>query len=70
MKYDTLSKYGLNWAGLIPVDTGYVWTPERYVQGINKENILGIEAPLWSKPLAIWMKWNIWPFKDDRLFRT
>mgnify|MGYP003640041874 FL=1 len=52
MKYDTLSKYGLNWAGLIPVDTGYVWTPERYVQGINKENILGIEAPLWSETVS------------------
>lgn len=52
MKYDTLSKYGLNWAGLIPVDTGYVWTPERYVQGINKENILGIEAPLWSETIS------------------
>ena len=52
MKYDTLSKYGLNWAGLIPVDTGYVWTPERYVQGINNENILGIEAPLWSETVS------------------
>ena len=52
MQYDTLSKYGLHWAGYIPVDTGYVWTPERYVQGINKENILGIEAPLWSETVS------------------
>ncbi|MBU2904399.1 beta-N-acetylhexosaminidase [Arenibacter algicola] len=52
MQYDTLSKYGLHWAGYIPVDTGYVWTPERYVKGINKENILGIEAPLWSETVS------------------
>ncbi|MBC8768989.1 beta-N-acetylhexosaminidase [Arenibacter sp. BSSL-BM3] len=52
MQYDTLSKYGLHWAGYIPVDTGYVWTPERYVQGINKKNILGVEAPLWSETVS------------------
>ncbi|PXX28258.1 family 20 glycosylhydrolase [Arenibacter sp. ARW7G5Y1] len=52
MQYDTLSKYGLHWAGYISVDTGYVWTPERYVQGINKENILGVEAPLWSETIS------------------
>ena len=52
MQYDTLSKHGLHWAGYIPVDTGYVWTPERYVQGINKENILGVEAPLWSETVS------------------
>ncbi|NNG09822.1 MAG: family 20 glycosylhydrolase [Arenibacter sp.] len=52
MKYDTLSKHGLDWAGLIPVDTGYVWTPERYVEGISKEHILGVEAPLWSETIS------------------
>lgn len=52
MQYDTLSKHGLHWAGYIPVDTGYVWTPERYVQGINKDHILGIEAPLWSETIS------------------
>ncbi|MDL5512746.1 family 20 glycosylhydrolase [Arenibacter sp. M-2] len=52
MQYDTLSKYGLHWAGYIPVDTGYIWTPERYVKGINKENILGVETPLWSETIS------------------
>ncbi len=51
MKYDTLSKHGLNWAALIPVDTAYIWTPEGY-GGIPKENILGIEAPLWSETIS------------------
>ncbi|GGW26742.1 family 20 glycosylhydrolase [Arenibacter certesii] len=52
MKYDTVSQYGLHWAGYIPVDTAYIWTPEKYIKGINKEHILGIEAPLWSETIT------------------
>ena len=52
MKYDTLSKHGLNWAAYIPVDTAYNWSPERYTQGIPRENILGVEAPLWSETIS------------------
>lgn len=52
MKYDSLSKYGLHWAGYIPVDTAYIWTPERYVNGIHKDHILGVEAPLWSETIS------------------
>ncbi len=51
MQYDTLSKHGLHWAAYIPVDTAYVWTPEEY-EGIPIENILGIEAPLWSETIS------------------
>lgn len=51
MQYDTLSKYGLHWAGYVPVDTAYIWTPETY-EGIPLENILGIEAPLWSETIS------------------
>ena len=50
MEYDTLSKFGLHWAAYIPVDTAYVWTPEEY--GIPLENILGVEAPLWSETIS------------------
>lgn len=52
MKYDSISEYGLNWAGLIPVDVAYNWNPETYVDGLPKENILGIEAPLWSETIS------------------
>lgn len=52
MKYDSLSKHGLHWAAYIPVDSAYIWTPEKFVKGIAKENILGIEAPLWSETIA------------------
>lgn len=52
MKYDSLSKLGLDWAGLIPVDIAYKWNPETYVEGLSIENILGIEAPLWSETIS------------------
>ena len=51
MQYDTLSKHGLHWAAYIPTDTAYVWTPESY-EGIPMENILGLEAPLWSETIS------------------
>ncbi len=51
MQYDTLSKHGLHWAAYIPTDTAYIWTPEEY-EGIPLENILGIEAPLWSETIS------------------
>lgn len=52
MKYDSISKFGLNWAAFIPVDSAYNWTPETYVKGISKNNILGVEAPLWSETIS------------------
>jgi hexosaminidase len=52
MKYDTESKLGLTWAAYIPVDDAYNWDPETYVEGLSKESILGIEAPLWSETIS------------------
>lgn len=52
MQYDSLSKHGLHWAAFIPVDTAYIWTPESYSQGIPTEQILGVEAPLWSETIS------------------
>lgn len=49
IKYDSLSKFGLSWAGYIPVDTAYNWNPESY---LPKESILGIEAPLWTETVS------------------
>ena len=50
-KYDSVSKYGLHWAAYISVDSAYIWSPEKYIKGINKEQILGVEAPLWSETI-------------------
>lgn len=52
MQYDSLSKFGLHWAAYVPVDSAYMWTPEKYVNGINKDDILGVEAPLWSETIS------------------
>lgn len=51
MKYDSLSKYGLNWAGMISVQHGYDWDPETFVEGLPLESILGLETPLWSETI-------------------
>jgi hexosaminidase len=52
MQYDSLSKFGLHWAAYIPVDEAYKWDPETYIEGLPKESILGIEAPLWSETIS------------------
>ena len=51
MEYDSLSKHGLHWAAYIPTDTAYNWAPEKY-EGVPIENILGLEAPLWSETIS------------------
>ena len=52
MKYDSISRFGLDWAALIPVDSAYIWSPEAYSAEIPKEDILGLEAPLWSETIS------------------
>ncbi len=52
MKYDSTTVLGLHWAGYIEVDKGYNWDPASLVPEIKKENILGIEAPLWSETVT------------------
>jgi hexosaminidase len=52
MQYDSASTYGLHWAAYIEVDKGYNWDPAKLVPEIKKENIIGIEAPLWSETVS------------------
>ena len=52
MQYDSTTKLGLNWAAYIEVDSSYLWDPATQVEGINKNQILGVEAPLWSETLV------------------
>ncbi|MCT4646202.1 MAG: beta-N-acetylhexosaminidase [Carboxylicivirga sp.] len=49
MKYDSTTHIGLSWAGLTEVDKAYKWDPATLVEGIGKENILGVESPLWTE---------------------
>ena len=52
MKYDSTTQLGLNWAGYIEVDKAYNWKPESLEEGIGPENIVGIEAPLWTETIT------------------
>jgi hexosaminidase len=52
MKYDSTTTIGYTWAGLIEVDKAYNWDPASLEQGIGKENIIGIEAALWSETIT------------------
>ncbi|MFY8036195.1 MAG: beta-N-acetylhexosaminidase [Cyclobacteriaceae bacterium] len=52
MSYDSTSTYGLHWAAYIEVDSAYLWDPTTFVDGIDSENIIGIEAPLWSETIS------------------
>jgi hexosaminidase len=52
MKYDSTTILGQNWAAYIEVDKAYIWDPATLIPGIKKENIIGIEAPLWSETVT------------------
>jgi hexosaminidase len=51
MKYSPECKLGLKWAGYVSVQTGYDWTLSGLVPGIPKEQIVGVEAPLWTETI-------------------
>jgi hexosaminidase len=52
MKYTPTTSLGLNWAGFIEVQKAYSWDPGSLFPGITDQNILGVEAPLWSETLV------------------
>ena len=52
MQYDKSTKLGLHWAAYIEVESAYSWDPATLVPGIGKENILGIEAALWTETIT------------------
>ena len=49
MKYDSLTKLGLTWAGVIDVKKGYDWSVEKLFPEIPNDKIIGVEAPLWTE---------------------
>ena len=52
MQYDSTTQWGLHWAAYIEVEDSYNWDPLTYAEGIGREDILGIEAPLWSETIT------------------
>lgn len=51
MQYDSTTQLGLHWAAYIEIDQAYQWDPATLVEGIGRDQIIGIEAPLWSETL-------------------
>lgn len=52
MQYDSTSRIGLHWAAYIELDSAYLWEPTEYTEGITAEDILGVEAPLWTETVT------------------
>jgi len=52
MQYDSTTPLGLHWAAYVEVDSAYIWDPLTLVEGLRKENIIGIEAALWTETLT------------------
>lgn len=55
MKYDGDSEFGLTWATMNPIDDSYNWDPTDYG---SKDQIVGIEAPLWAETLSSDYAWD------------
>ena len=51
MQYDSTTKLGLHWAGYIEVDKAYDWNPATLVNGIERKDIAGVIAPLWTETI-------------------
>jgi hexosaminidase len=52
MQYDSTTQIGLHWAAYVEVDDAYLWDPMELVNGIKKEQILGVEGPLWTETIT------------------
>lgn len=52
MKYDSLSRYGLSWAGYSSVKNAYDWDPKTIAKSLTEKKILGIEAPVWTETVS------------------
>jgi hexosaminidase len=49
MKYDRGTELGLDWAALIELRASYDWDPVTYMKGVTEQQVLGVEAALWSE---------------------
>jgi hexosaminidase len=51
MKYDSDTRLGQAWAGLVPLPRAYDWDPATRLPGVGEDDLLGVEAALWSESL-------------------
>ena len=51
IKYNDSTKLGLRWAGLNDVQDAYSWKVDSLVSRVSGDNIIGVEAPLWTETI-------------------
>ena len=51
MKYDSITPLGLSWAGYLPIKKAYNWDPRTLVPNLDAQQIIGLEAPLWTETI-------------------
>jgi len=51
LKYDKDAPIGLHWAGYNSIENSYNWDPELMIDGLNANNIIGVEAALWGETI-------------------
>ncbi|SFR95172.1 hexosaminidase [Microbacterium sp. cf046] len=52
MKYDADAALGLTWAnGPTSVERAYSWEPAAIIDGVAEDDILGVEAPMWTETI-------------------
>ncbi len=42
---------GLTWAGTVEVMRAYDWNPGAHLTGVTDDNVIGVEAPLWTETI-------------------
>ena len=50
--YPDDASLGLDWAGPTDVAEAYGWDPARVFDGVGDDQVLGLEAPLWTETIA------------------
>jgi len=51
MKYDERTQFGMNWAGYVEVRDAYAWEPTTVLEGVGENDVLGVEAQVWTETL-------------------
>ncbi|GAA0367176.1 beta-N-acetylhexosaminidase [Microbispora corallina] len=51
MKYTASTPLGQDWAGLVEARDSYDWDPARLITGVGEDDVLGVEAPIWTETL-------------------
>jgi hexosaminidase len=49
MKYTPSTELGHRWAAFIDLRTAYDWDPVTHFPGVREQDVLGVEAPLWTE---------------------